>query len=199
MQPETIHSLIKKGIVKQRVFDFTIKEFFKPYEKLMMSDRPIHQHLTTLYFIVKEFGLKEVLELGTQEGNSTVSMGLAVKENGGHLTSIDIVRVPIAKQRMEDYNLKDIWTLHENTNDLDMKWDKKIDCLFIDTLHTREQLEAEIKKFAPFVRKGGFVIFHDICANYQGILEPAIIEYFGTKNYYRWFNDCGLGVVKIEK
>lgn len=189
---------LEKGRIIQRFFDYNIQVFYQPYEDLMIIDNPIHQHLVTLNFIVKELKLKEVLELGTQAGNSTVALGCAVRDIGGHLTSIDLSECPIASRRMGDRALNKIWTLHEKTDDLKIKWNKKIDCLFIDSQHTEEQMAGELEKFYPFLKTGGYLIMHDVCKyNNQG-MGLAIQKFFNLDkvNYYRWFNSCGLGVIK---
>jgi hypothetical protein len=40
-----------------------------------------------------------------------------------------------------------------------------IDLLFIDTLHTAEQVSAELALFGPVVRPGGLIFFDDIRIN----------------------------------
>ena len=213
MTPPTKEFLYHVGYFKTREFDYQKRTWYAPYEDLMIENQPMHQHLPTLNFIVKEFNLKDILELGTQTGFSTVALGYAVKDIGGHLTSVDIVNCPLAREKMEKRKLSKNWTFFEGQDDLTLNWNKKIDCLFIDSKHTYEQLKAELKKYVPFVKKNGFVILHDVIVyseefydlpystgkiNYKRQMAKAIDEYFKDKNtrYYRWFNDCGLGVMR---
>jgi len=166
----------------------------------MILDNPIHQHLVTLNFIVKELKLKEVLELGTQSGNSTVAIGYAVKDIGGHLTSIDLAECPMAITRMGDRHLNKIWTFYEKTDDLKHPWNKMVDCLFIDSQHTEVQMEGELKKYWPFLKKGGYLIMHDVIKYRGDAMGLAIEKFFNLDKilYYRWFNSCGLGVIKKQ-
>lgn len=159
----------------------------------MQLDQPMHQHLVTLYFLVKEFKLKTVLELGTQYGFSTCAFGYALKEINGHLYSMDITAVPFASEKMAKRKINQNWTLI-NGDDLKLKWDKDIDLLFVDSKHTYLQVKAELNKYEHFVKKNGFVIFHDNLV-FEGV-QAAINEYMEPLNYsrYRWFNDCGLEV-----
>ena len=191
--PPSHEYLRQVGIFKSKEFFYTQIEYKLPFEDLMQQDQPIHQHLVTLYFIVKEFKLKTVLELGTQYGYSTCAFGYAVNEIGGKLYSMDILPVPYASEKMAQRKINKNWILM-NGDDLKLPWNKDIDCLFIDSKHTYEQVMGELNKFAPFVNKGGFIIFHDNLV-FSGV-QRAINEYMEPRNYnrYRWFNDCGLEV-----
>lgn len=186
------------GFLKEREFNYNVTGFKLPFEDLMIKDQPIHQHLSLLYFIVKEFKLKKVLELGTQFGYSTTAFGYAVKELGGKLYSIDIVSCPYAHDKMTARKLTDNWKFYENKDDLTLDWKEDIDCLFVDSKHSYDQVTRELKKFEPFVKKGGFIILHDMLV-FEGLLR-GIDEYFDfNKNKYseyRWFNDCGLEVIR---
>jgi len=195
MIPPSPKELWWQGVIKNREFAWATTDFKKPYEDLMILDQPIHQHLVTLYFIVKEFKLKNVLELGTQGGYSTVALGYAVKEIEGKLTSIDIIDCPDASKRMKERKLDNRWDFRVH-DDLSIRWNKDIDCLFVDTNHTYDQVTSELKKFEPWVNKNGFIILHDNFV-YKGV-QMAINDYFEDKNYerYRWLNDCGLEVFK---
>ncbi|MBW2973955.1 class I SAM-dependent methyltransferase [Candidatus Woesearchaeota archaeon] len=46
---------------------------------------------------------------------------------------------------------------------LDRLKDKQIDVLFIDGDHTYEGVKKDFEMYSPFVKKGGVIIFHDIC------------------------------------
>jgi len=161
----------------------------------MTEDSFIHEHLQTLYFITREFKCKKVLELGTGAGESTNAFIQALREIGGHITSIDI------KQQFNGKN-NEICTYIEadsTSHDLHLKVKGRFDILFIDSLHTTKQLTKELLLWEPKVRKGGFIIIHDIINPYHPYLSIAIQRYFvQDKNYthYRWFNNNGLQVIR---
>ena len=56
-----------------------------------------------LYTLIKAEGSKNVLEIGTSNGYSGIWLGKAVKENGGHLTTIEFYdkRLDVAKQNFK--------------------------------------------------------------------------------------------------
>jgi len=61
-------------------------------------------------------------------------------------------------------------TFHRcKTVDLDLqpffKWTKPIDLLFIDNSHITADIKADWNKYEPFVKKGGYIVFHDYHLN----------------------------------
>ena len=44
-------------------------------------------------------------------------------------------------------------------------WDKPIDLLFIDNSHITKDIQADWDKYEPFVKKGGYIVFHDYHEN----------------------------------
>ena len=74
-------------------------------------------------------------------------------------------------------------------------WDKPLDLLFIDTLHTYDQATAELARYGPYVRSGGVVIMHDF--QNSGVRKAA--EDYASLNpnirLYRFWNNNGLAVM----
>ncbi len=68
-----------------------------------------------------------------------------------------------------------------------MPWDKTIDVLFIDGDHTYKGCKADIENFAPFVKEGGTMLFHDADEGGPGVLR-AITEYIdnNVRPVRRW-------------
>lgn len=56
----------------------------------------------------------------------------------------------------------------------------ELDFVFIDADHRYKGVIADIKAWAPKVRKGGYVCGHDIN---QSDVEKAVVEYFGQDGY----------------
>lgn len=175
---------------------FTVKDTNSTLEFNMTQPTDIHEHLQTLYFLTVELNLKNILELGTRTGESTIAFLLAAKEIDGKVTSVDIDSCVEAKQRIEKLNLKHYWKFLQ-TDDLDLNWNETIDHLFIDTSHTYEQTIAELKKFEPLVRKGGLISLHDIISC-PPVLQ-AVVDYLADNNhlrFYKFFHNNGLGILR---
>lgn len=53
------------------------------------------------------------------------------------------------------------------------KWNKRVDVLFIDAGHSYDDVEWDIKKYVPFVKKGGVVLFHDYDETSPGVIRAV--------------------------
>lgn len=160
------------------------------YHKYAINETSfIHEHLTTLYFIAKEFKCHSILELGTSIGESTTTFHQAVREIGGHLTTVDI-----------DQKLKgDDWMdcIKADITDPNFTYNRKLDILFVDSKHSREQVKLELEKFGHLVNTGGFIILHDTTHPLYMEINEAISEYFDDSwTKYSWFNNNGLTVMR---
>lgn len=155
----------------------------------------IHEHLTTLYMLTREFRLDPVLELGTRTGESTVAFCQAASEIGGSVVSVDIEDCPEAKRAIRAAGLDKTWSFHRH-DDLTFHWEAPIGCLFIDTSHEYEHTRRELAKYEPHVKRGGIIILHD----YVGCpgVERAVREYTESRpdlRVYRYYNNQGLAVI----
>lgn len=99
-----------------------------------------------------------LLEIGRKHGGSAALM--AAPLTTGKLYSIDITY-----HKQVENNIK-LWknkiTLI-NKDSQKVKWDISLGLLFIDGDHRAENVWKDVEKFTPFVKKDGFVIFHDTC------------------------------------
>jgi len=165
-------------------------------ELYMTHPTDIHEHIQTLHLLTIELNLKNILELGTRTGESTIALLLAAKEINGKVTSIDIDSCQEAKEKVEKLDLKSHWNFIQ-TDDLEMEWDDQIDHLFIDTSHTYDQTLAELEKFEPLVRKGGLISLHDIISC-PPVLR-AIDDYISKRNdikFYKFVHNNGLAILR---
>ena len=175
---------------------FKIKDPASILESHMIMPTNIHEHVTTLYMLTIENNLKNILELGTLYGESTLVLLEAAKKIGGRVTSVDIDPCLEAKRLIKSNHLENFWTFIQK-DDLGLEWNEPIDHLFIDTSHTFDHTVAELEKFEPLVRKGGVITMHDI------ILYPEVmsaINYYLKKRkelrLYKYFNNNGLAILK---
>ena len=166
-----------------------------PVEEKMISYSDTWQHMPTLYLLCLLKKPKIILELGCRTGNTTLPMLYAARQYGGHVYSVDIETWPEIQDFLVDKkSLSDFWTFIES-DDLKLKWNKPIDFLYIDTIHTYEQTLSELQKYEPFLQSGGIMTLHDICDNE---VSKAISDYFKNREdiqHVRYFNNCGLGII----
>jgi hypothetical protein len=74
-------------------------------------------------------------------------------------------------------------------------WNEGIDHLYIDGKHTYQQVFSELKKFEPFVRKGGIITLHDFV---EFDVRNAIYDFLKDRNdlkLYKYYNNNGLAVI----
>ena len=133
----------------------------------------IQEHLLTLYDLALEINAKTVVELGA--GQSTCAFIAAVNATEGQFYSIDVVPGSLAIEPRH----------HPITGD-DLEvvkaWDKEIDFLFIDTLHTYEHTTRELDSWTESVRNGGIIAMHDtngVSGAFPGC-RAALDEFLGT-------------------
>lgn len=169
------------------------------YEPSLEND--ISEHLPVFSLLVTEFQLKRIVELGTRSGNSTLALLEAAKQIGGSVLSMDVQPCHEARRRVTGAGLDSIWTFWQ-ANDLEVpssQVPQPIDLLFIDTLHTYNQMKAELAKYGPMMRSGGWIVIHDYVA-FPGLTE-AVREYV-TENtarfrFYPFANQNGLALIRV--
>jgi len=166
-----------------------------PTKSLMTKKEvSIHEHLATLCLLNYVLGLKRIVEIGTQLGNSTIALLESAFENDGFVTSIDIDECDEAKQKIKQLGYDSRWKLIQSDS-LKIDWNEPIDHLFIDGNHTYEQVIKELTKFEPFVREHGIITLHDIV---EERIQNAVFDYIKNKSnlkYFEYYNCNGLGVI----
>jgi len=175
---------------------FSIKQTQTPLESIMIQPTDIHEHLQTLHMLTVELNLKNILELGTRTGESTIALLFAAKKLNGKVTSVDIDSCDIAKEKVNKLGLDANWHFIQH-DDLTLNWTEEVDHLFIDTSHTYDHTISEFKKFEPFVRKGGLITLHDIvsCPPVLDAINDFIMDRKDIR-FYKFFHNNGLGVLR---
>lgn len=128
-----------------------------------------------LYDIVKEHGYKRGLEIGTSNGYSALWLGLAFKENGGELITIEIEsqRAREAQENFRHAGLEDV--IESRVNDALREiptLEGKFDFVFIDAWKPdyRKYLELILPKMSP----GGVITAHNVTS--QGSVMQEFLE-----------------------
>lgn len=131
-----------------------------------------------------------MIEVGSYAGESTEIFAQRFKsviaidpflndydENDITCQYMDLNRVyDVFMARMEKYsNVTLIKKLSDEAH-LELK-DDSFDFVYIDGLHTYEQVKADIKNYSPKIKVGGFIGGHDYHPNWSGVMK-AIDENF---------------------
>jgi hypothetical protein len=102
-----------------------------------------------------------VLELGVRGGNSTTALLAGLEERRGMLWSVDVDASCAAlfdghpQWRFVHSDSRDATTIDAQGAPA------QLDILFVDTIHTYEQVRAELETWGDRVRRGGLILFHD--------------------------------------
>ena len=142
---------------EELIMQYNFKQILKEKSKI---NTDINEHLYTLYNLSKE--CQTIVELGTRELNSTWAFLAAYPKK---LISIDIVRP-------EKWGCTDYEQILKSANEQNINYSfiqecsekvnlnkELIDLLFIDTIHTYDQVKAELENFSHLVTK--YIVFHD--------------------------------------
>ncbi len=152
-----------------------------------MEQSDIAEHTAHLTAFVIATKAQFVVELGTRTGVSTRAFAEGIKRTGGRLLAIDIQD---CRQHLEGVPCEFI-----QGDDMTVELPHNvIDILFIDTSHKLDHTFAELERWVPCVREGGFILLHDM--NCDMVLEA--VRNFCTKTGYQYLYDQrqnGLGVI----
>lgn len=143
------------------------------YDKLCKTQSDINENLPVLARLASE--CKHVTEMGVRYCVSTWAFIEGLQ--GGKLVSIDIKHpsfyngdITLVEQACKDKGI-DFTFIEASTLDINIE---KTDLLFIDTLHTGEQLRQELKLHASKAKK--YIVFHDT-VSCESELMPVINEW----------------------
>ena len=148
------------------------------FEKLCNTPSDIYEHLNTLRTYAQ--GVKHVTEFGMRLGVSTVALMVA---RPNVLITYDIDKkeqeVAYLEEQSKIYGVDFRFKLEDTRTAVI----EPTDILFIDTLHTYDQIKEELRN-SEFVSK--YIIFHDtVSFGYKGEMPdtngimPAILEFLG--------------------
>ena len=157
------------------------------------------RHYITLYSLVFGMEAKRVFEFGV--GFSTQTIKEALRQTGGHLTSVDY-------QAQENYNHEDpLWTFYEGKSGQVVPTiiHAPYDLVLHDGSHLRDEVCEDLNNILPYIKKGGLLLIHDTNHSRKGIsLMGAMlggIEDSNLKNYKHEIltlpYSCGLTMVKF--
>lgn len=160
-------------------------------EQQKCRPRAMQSYVMTLYEFVLELAPDNILEIGTQRGQSTKTMLMALNVLGrGKLVSVDRKnRIHILDA--EHPELKKYWEFitgdshKEETLELTKNVigeENQYDMLFIDGDHMNPGVQKDWDDYTPLVKPGGIIMMHDITnknADVKDVWAKITWEKFG--------------------
>jgi hypothetical protein len=149
----------------------------------------INEHLPTLSRLADS--CSSIAEFGVREGNSTIAFLHGLSWSGSNVKKLYSYDIDRRSTPLDD--------LRSYANEAEVEWEfieadtskafvPPVDLLFIDTLHTYAQIQAELKNSG---HRAGQIVIHDTELNaFQGEngedgILPAILEWLVANQEYR--------------
>ncbi|MBQ4124008.1 O-methyltransferase [bacterium] len=130
------------------------------------------QSANFISMLIKIMNAKNVLELGTSNGYSSLWIADALKETGGHLTTIDFweKRQCIARENFEICGLSDIATFKIGSayDVVKNEINENFDLVFIDA--NKGEYVKYFEVVHPLVKKGGVILADNITSHYEKVI-----------------------------
>jgi ubiquinone/menaquinone biosynthesis C-methylase UbiE len=144
--------------------------------------------------LIEDFGPatnKRMVEIGCFIGESTTIFaqyfgeviavdpfmsGYDPNDSTSHLDFNEVY--PEFLRRTSEYpNIKTIRLTSDSA--VELLGDEIFDLIYIDGLHTYEQVKKDITNYKPLIKKGGAIAGHDYHPNWKGVID-AVNESFGS-------------------
>ncbi|MCX8069356.1 MAG: class I SAM-dependent methyltransferase [Thermodesulfovibrionales bacterium] len=151
------------------------------YSDFDLHNRSVTKHIEVdfLYFIIRHFRPKHVIEFSPYEGLSTAFIYEALKANNQDFTfaTFDLEEFEGFTKRMKNYGID----LKVNTGDAietvpkylkDKGLIGKVDFCFVDSEHTYTFASKYCKEIFPLLSEKCILMFHDMCYCPLEITEP---------------------------
>lgn len=165
-----------------------------------------------LFPLISKINNPNILELGVQNGISTLKFLELCNQNNGYLFSVDIND---CSNVSKDKKWKFIQSRDDNFLLVKSLIPKEIDIIFIDTLHEAEHVKKIIYNYYSHLKVGGYIFVDDIshlpyidnkkssfyCEinNRETFNKLVDIYYFNKNNFQLSFNFFSSGLAIIKK
>lgn len=122
-------------------------------------------------FLVAGPPIKNVLEIGTYCGGTATIWALMVEPNDGRVFCVDVLfnhkgMAPIYRGTRLASFIREFQGKSQDPRIIDSikkhLAGEPVDLLFIDADHSDRAVRGDYRNYSPFVRKGGWIAFHDI-------------------------------------
>lgn len=144
--------------------------------------------------VVRGFKNARFIDLGVRLGASSAVMSVEAADRGNKVHGCDLMFDGFQREGARFVN-SDYMCYQADSVTLGKNWDEDpFDIIFVDTIHTREQVLAELYYWADHLKEGGFFIFHDSHWEQGGDViggvqhervDVAITDFFGLPKSVR--------------
>lgn len=174
-------------------------EIRSKYDEGLKQESRIQGHMEYL------FGESDgtVLQCGVRDGLATAALLYGVQRGDGHLFSVDM------HPGYAGYFESDKWTFvnaySDDTQKIETKiiekgYEPKLDLVYLDTVHSYEQVFRELITWAPYVKADGKILVQSVTTYWRGAGEAA--RYFAHRekwDYQMREGWHGLGILRRQQ
>jgi predicted O-methyltransferase YrrM len=120
-----------------------------------------------LYSVIRLGRPKNVIEVGTYNGASTVSMAQALRDNGDsgqlHCVEIDQYNIDLTRHHLEEAGLAHLASLYQGSSQDPSLVDRlpESELIFIDGDHSYEGARHDYETFSKKLSPRGLMLYHD--------------------------------------
>ena len=112
--------------------------------------------------LVKDVKNKRFLDLGVRNGASSIALSVKAHENNNHVYGCDLNFSGLTTNGGEKFLNDNYVRCQADSVTLGKNWcEDPFDIIFVDTLHTREIVLAELYFWSNHINENGYFIFHD--------------------------------------
>lgn len=155
-------------------------------------------------FITLNTPIKYVIEIGAFCGGTALLWAQIVEPLGGKVLTIDLhfrhkQMIPVYRKTRWGRFIKEFQGKSQDEKMIESIKNqlagKLVDLLFIDADHSKEAVKKDHENYSPFVRKGGWIAFHDIANSTVGVKDfwAELKPRFESKEF---IVGAGIGVIK---
>lgn len=129
-------------------------------------------HALVIYNIVRAIKPKRILEIGIRSGVSTKAMLGALADGNNIKCEYNGCDINPACQKLQKNSSLTLLLHIMSSDELAKQWNKSIDILFIDGCHEYSQVKRDYINFSHFLKKNGFMFFHDTYPPNERLKNP---------------------------
>ena len=144
--------------------------------------------------LVKKYKNARFIDLGVRLGASSAILSIDAEKNNNQVCGCDLMFSGFQNHGAKFVNENYICYMADSVT-LGKNWDEEpFDIIFVDTIHTREQVLAELYFWSNHIKEGGYFIFHD--SHWEGPgdtiggkqwerIDVAVTDFFGLPKSVR--------------
>lgn len=160
-----IENFEKATVFTRSLFNILDEKILEIEKEALDNKIPIitREVLNYMLFLAKNIKARDILEIGSAVGYSSIFLSQIAKENGGKLTTIEIdkLRYEKAKENFKKVKLEDFIDIHlGDALEILPNITKKFDYIFIDA--SKSKYEDFFKYSYDLLNEGGYIFIDNI-------------------------------------